>query len=256
MVPADLGLSASTVRTVSADGVPSSGWYIRPARAVAPAVLLIHGYGGRRDRMLGIARFLHAAGFGVAIMDLRHHGEAGDAPVTFGPGESADAEPYLDHVRALPQHAGQRIGVLGCSLGAVAALHLASRRADISAIVADSPFDSLVRQTDWQVRQSLPGALAWYARFFVLLSGALTAGIDPAECDATRWLPAIAPRPILFIHGCVDRRIPADATRRLIAAAPGPVEAWFAPGADHLDAMDDPQGLYSARITDFLRRSL
>lgn len=254
--PRDVGLEARGVTTTSQDGVPSSGWYIAPPKPSAPAVLLVHGYGGRRDRMLGIARFLRAAGFGVALMDLRHHGDAGDSPVTFGPREACDVEPYIDLVRAMPQHSRRRIGVLGCSLGAVTALRLASYRREVAAVVADSPFDSLALQTEWHIRKSVAEPLVGYCRFFVLLAGEVSGGFSAGDCEVARWLPAIAPRPILFLHGAADRRIPPEASRRLIAAAPGPVESWFAPGADHLDAMDDRAGEYSSRVTDFFRRWL
>lgn len=251
--PGDHGLATLDLKMQSADGLETRGWYIAPSRSPAPAMLVVHGYGGRRDRMLEVAAFLHRAGYGIAMMDLRQHGDSPDAAVTFGIREAQDVAPYLDFLASRPEHHGHDIGIIGCSLGAVTSLRLASLDPRVAAVVADSPFDSLSRQAWWRIQKEVPRALVPYCWFFTILAGALTTGVLPSEWEVGEWLVRIAPRPIMIIHGQADSSIPVEASRRLLEAAPGPVESWLVPGADHLDAMDDREA-YAGRITDFLSR--
>jgi pimeloyl-ACP methyl ester carboxylesterase len=252
--PDKVGLAVSDLTMRGPDGLTTHGWYVAPKQAPAPSMVVIHGYGGRRERMLEVAKFLHDAGYGLALMDLRHHGVSEDRAVSFGIRESGDIAPYVDDLLSRPAHKGRAVGAIGCSLGAVAALRLASEDRRIAAVVADSPFDSLSTQARWRIAKDVPGPFVPYCWFFTLLAGTITTGVSPGEWEVAQWLPRIAPRPIMLIHGDADSRIPADNTRRLIAAATGPVEGWLVPGADHLDAMDRPE--YGRRITAFLARSV
>jgi len=70
-------------------------------------------------------------------------------------------------------------------------------------------------------------------------------------------VPAIAPRPILFIHGEADRRIPADHTRRLVSASKSPdTEVWYVPGATHAQAFNTDRAGFLARVFAFFDRHL
>lgn len=253
--PAQFGLTVQELAMQSADRLATHGWYIPPPKSPAPAMLVVHGYSGRRERMLEIAAFLNKAGYGVAMMDLRHHGASQDAAVSFGIREAWDIAPYLEFLSTRPQHRGHQIGAIGCSLGAVSSLRLASQDLRIAAVVADSPFDSLTGQARWRLEKELPGFLVPYCWFFTVVAGSLTTGVNPAEWEVTDWLPRIAPRPIMLIHGAVDSRIPAACTERLAKAATGPCETWLVPGADHLDAMDRKEE-YSRRILDFVSKNV
>lgn len=253
--PQEFGLKVQELAMQSADGVATKGWYIAPPREPAPAMLVVHGYSGRRERMLQIAAFLNKAGYGVAMMDLRHHGASGDAAVSFGIREAWDIAPYLEFLLARPAHRGHQIGAMGCSLGGVSSLRLASQDPRIAAVVADSPFDSLSDMCRWRLKKELPSVLVPYCWFFTLMAGSLTTGVNPAEWEVADWLPRIAPRPIMLIHGEVDQRIPVECSKALISAAKGPCESWLVPGADHMDAMDKKDE-YAGRITAFLQKNV
>jgi pimeloyl-ACP methyl ester carboxylesterase len=51
------------------------GWFI-PAGEKAPAVVILHGWGGNAEMMLPLAGPLHAAGYTVLIIDARSHGRS------------------------------------------------------------------------------------------------------------------------------------------------------------------------------------
>jgi pimeloyl-ACP methyl ester carboxylesterase len=254
--PSQLGLAYENLQMTGADGVFTRGWYLPPPKAPAPAVILVHGHMGRRDQFLDEASWLQRAGFGVVLFDLRSHGESGDGVITFGLREAEEVRPYLDLIAAKPAHAGQRVGIIGWSMGAVTALRATSLYPRIAAVVADSPFASLTEQSRWRVSQFVGPTLTPYFWTFVLAAGTLMTRELPSAWEVTQWLPAIAPRPMFLIHGLEDLNIPPAATTRLAAAATGPVDAWHAPGANHINTRFAFPQEYRDRVVGFFRKHL
>ena len=103
-----------------------------------PAVVLMHGFAGDRLSLSSLARRLAEAGFAVLAIDARGHGEnrnrfsRGWARADTFAGDLAAA---VDWLRTSPFVDGERIAVMGHSMGAGAALDFASRDSGIDAAV-------------------------------------------------------------------------------------------------------------------------
>jgi pimeloyl-ACP methyl ester carboxylesterase len=138
--PRDVGLPSEDVAFPSADGVPLRGWFLpqEGARERRPTVVFVHGWpwnrlgnraGGmpfpdRSVQFLVPAKALHAAGFQVLLFDLRNHGESGAAlPVTNGLNEARDLIGAVRMLRQRPDVDGDRVGVIGTSMGGNTALY-------------------------------------------------------------------------------------------------------------------------------------
>ena len=109
-------MAIELVRTddlMSADGHRVPGYLFTPPKAMAGAVL-IHGYGGCKEQMLGLAARLSESGFSALCLDLRGHGEH---PAPLGSGLLLDLEAGLARLRPT----GRTIAI-GHSLGARLAL--------------------------------------------------------------------------------------------------------------------------------------
>ena len=98
---------------MSEDGHQVPAYLLTPRRATAGAVL-VHGYGGCKEQMLGVAAGLADSGCAVLCVDLRGHGEH---PAPLGSGLLLDLEAGLSRLRS----AGRTIAV-GHSLGGRLAL--------------------------------------------------------------------------------------------------------------------------------------
>lgn len=254
--PADLGLKFEALRFTAGDGVQTAGWYMPPPSSPAPAVIALHGHKGRKQDFLEQAAFLQRAGFGVVLFDLRHHGDSGDAVVTFGVREAEEVRPYLDFLKARPEHAGRKVGVIGWSMGAVTALKAASLYPELAAIVADSPFASLSEESYWRVAGIVPRPFTAYAWAFTMAAGCLSTGLPPSAWEVTEWLPALAPRPVFFIHGTDDTNIPVTQTEKLVGAIGRPVELWYVRGVNHVDARKVYAKEYAGRVSSFFLKTL
>ena len=103
-----------------------------------PAIVLMHGFAGDRLSLSSLARRLAGSGYAVLAIDASGHGENRN-PLQRGFVRSdaffGDLAAAVDHLRLSPFVDGERIAVMGHSMGAGAALDFATRDAGIDATV-------------------------------------------------------------------------------------------------------------------------
>jgi pimeloyl-ACP methyl ester carboxylesterase len=145
-----------------------------------PLVVLVPGMGDLRSTYRHLAPELRAAGYRVAVTDLRGHGDSDATFSTYG--DEATAGDLI----ALVEHLGGPAVLVGNSLGAGAAALVAALRPDlVGGLVLVGPFvrdpeSSLVTRFMLRLAMARPwGARAWVAYF-----PTLNAGRRPADFDA------------------------------------------------------------------------
>jgi pimeloyl-ACP methyl ester carboxylesterase len=231
-----------------------AGWLVR-TKPGAPAVVLAHGFKTSREEMVPWARFLHDAGYNVLLFDTRACGQSGGATVGLGAIEAQNIE--LAARSAKGAFGTSRIGVLGISLSAGAAILAAADDLEISAVVADSAW------TDQDLQLS---------RLSFIPVGTLRIPLPPlgvpavnamAGTDVTKARPIdaiarIAPRPLFLIHSADDENATTtvDGARRLFDAAGEPKQIWIAPRGGHVGAIDAFPDEYRSRVLAFLEGAL
>lgn len=127
--------NSENVRFKSRDGLPLFAWYL-PGNNGA-AILLAHGLGGSGLLLQGHAEFLRDAGYSILLLDLRAHGRSHGHTSTYGVLEAQDVAGAVDYLRARGDIDAAKIGVLGMSLGAQAALRGALQSAAIRVLVLE-----------------------------------------------------------------------------------------------------------------------
>lgn len=251
--PDAMGLIYQDVQVQAADGLVLHGWFV-PGRNGA-LVMLQHGYKWHREGHLEEARLLHDAGYNVLVTSVRAHDiNAGDL-ISFGVREMQDLDAWLAFAQLQLPIDTSRIGMLGDSLGGSMVLQFAAANPAIRAVVTHSAFSSLQDTIDTSVQHftGLPAfpfapLIAWWAERIV--------GFDVASVDATRWIAALAPRPVLIIHSITDTVISPDSGQRLFDAAGEPRELWLAAGVDHAAFDKSHPQEFARRVTGFFDRSL
>lgn len=248
-------LGASAFAATMADGHRVVGWQVR-GEPGAGVVLLLHGVRADRRSMLDRALWLHHRGHGVVLVDLPGHGESAAEHLTYGEQESRGVDAVLDEVaRTFP---GERIGVVGVSLGAasfVLSAHAAASPPAVSAVVLESMFptiDDAVRDRlalhlgDWAPRPLAP-LLLWQLPW--------RAGVEPSALRPLDALPSMH-APLLIAAGSADRHTPLAETRRLFDAAAAPKQLWVVEGAAHVDLHRFAPAPYESRVGAFLDTNL
>ncbi len=254
--PTDLGLEYEDVSfTSQEDNLDLRGWYL-PAGDSNRVIIILHGGDMHRAdpsiNTLGIASGLVDCGFSVLMFDLRGHGESGGERMSAGYYEQRDLVGALDYVKG---RGFERIGVLGFSMGAAAALLTAPENEDINAIVSDSCYADLagIMAREFKARTGFPEFFLTPSLFMIkIIYGVDFQAVEPVACVAD-----ISPRPILFIHGAEDTFVPLDDVNRLYDASDNPEnELWIAPGADHVQAYNTNPEEYTDRIVTFFDEAL
>jgi pimeloyl-ACP methyl ester carboxylesterase len=171
------------------DSTTNTHYLTRPDGRVAfdvdgsgPLVVLVPGMGDLRSTYRYLAPTLRAAGYRVAVTDLRGHGDSDPTFETYG--DEATAGDLI----ALIEHLGGPAVVAGNSLGAGAAALVAALRPDlVSGLVLIGPF---VRDPELSPAARLMLRLAmarpWGARAWVAYLPKLNAGQRPEDFDAHR----------------------------------------------------------------------
>ncbi len=254
--PASHGLEYEDVEfSPRTGGLTLRGWFIEGQRG-KPTIIFVHGHNSNREEGLDIAPLLAARGFGILAFDLRSHGRSDGDSISGGYFERHDllgAFDYLVKRGARPD----RIGVLGFSMGAVAALLAAAEEPRIRAVVADSPYadalELIAQETAavtifprWVVPIFVPG-MALVAR---LLYGIRVGEIAPLKTVAR------VNYPILVVHGDSDERIPVDHGVRVHAASHPDSDLWLVEDSGHVCAVDECPDEYAARVATYFESRL
>jgi uncharacterized protein len=216
-------------RLRSADGTELAGTYL-PGPAPSPAaVLLLHGFAANR-RKPAYARLADglAGRLSVLALDLRGHGGS-EGSSTLGDREAEDALAGVDWLRRFGH---QRVVLLGLSMGGTAALHAASRGAEVDGVVAvsaparfrDPPHEGPMRRLH-AIWESPLQRRAMQALVGVTLAGpeAWTGPPHPVQ------MAAALRAPLLVVHGEDDGYFPSTDGADLVAAAGGAAVLWQEP---------------------------
>lgn len=211
------------------DGQSLSGWYLprRLGRGIAPAVVYFGGNAEDASDFMKQAK--NYPDVSIVAVNYRGYGRS-----TGTPGEQAlkdDALAVYDQVVA---ETGREAMVMGRSLGAGLAVHVAANR-EIVAAVLITPYDSILAVAK-EHYHFLPVSLLLRDRYDAL----------PDAAKATA--------PALVIAANLDGTIPPDRARALYDAWKGPKRFLNVPGAGHNDITQYPS--YHTATVNFLKEHL
>ena len=256
--PTDYGLEYEDVEFVSRKGdVTLMGWYL-PSPGCEASVILVHGISSNRTsrEATRIAAHLVEECFNVLLFDLRAHGTSGGARITGGIDEAQDVLGAYDYLQSRGSHP-HRIGVLGRSMGAGAAVLAAAAEPDIRALVLDSTYAEVNDLISFEIARITP-VPEWAAPIFILGASLLANvlyGIDLSKLAPEQAIKSVDV-PILVIHGNADTRILSEHGIRVHEAAHSKSVLWIVPGADHAEAFYMFPDEYTEHIVSYFRTQL
>jgi len=244
--PPDWGRTAdATIAT--AEGGRLEVWRVEPDAPSRGIVVLAHGWGRNRDRMVQRARHFGRWGFTCVIHSARDHGRS-------SPRRFMNAVRMAEDIEAVLRWVGEPVLLYGHSAGAAAAVIAAERCPErirllfLEACYADT-------------REALLSLYRWFNPFFGIAFGPLIVfwmnlfyrnrlqAVSPA-----RLAPAIRV-PVMILHGAQDRRFPlAFALALKDSFPPGRADLFVAAGARHSESSGDPA--YPAAVRAFIAKHL
>jgi fermentation-respiration switch protein FrsA (DUF1100 family) len=253
------GLAEEVTFPSAGDAIRISGWFFRADQATPetprPAIVLCHGIWTGRRECLPLALRFQAAGYNVLAFDFRAHGLSDGRFTSVGHHETNDVLGAVGYLTRRPEVDRTRIGVVGFSMGAAAAIQAAARCDDIAALVADSAYATFLDAAKYSFRlvtrvpqfPIAPMAMRW-AKWLV--------NVDASQLRPIDVIGRVAPRPTLIAHGAQDEIVPVQHAHSLFQAAGEPKELWIEPEAHHVGARDIDTDGYFVRVEQFFRGAL
>jgi pimeloyl-ACP methyl ester carboxylesterase len=210
-------------------------WYIPAPQFISaplpvPAIAVIHGWGGNADLMLPFAPVLHRAGYSLLFFDARNHGKSDADGFSSMPKFAEDLEHAIDWLEARPDVAPGQVAILGHSLGAAAALLVASRRpvAGVVSIGAFAHPAMVMRRL--MTAHHVP---YWPVGRWVLKTVERQIGVRFADIAPIATIQRIK-CPVLLVHGADDTQVPVADARAIYAQRKSErVRLWVLPKAGH-----------------------
>ncbi|MDZ7262441.1 MAG: alpha/beta fold hydrolase [candidate division KSB1 bacterium] len=207
-----------------------------------PAVLLLHGFTGHKAEthfmFTRLARTLCQNGFVVLRFDFAGSGDSqGEFQDMTIMTELADARAALKFLRERPEVEGERIGLLGLSMGGCVAALLVGESTDVKSLVLWSAVAHPEEQ--FQLLRNQAPKVSTPTGWVIDLNGL---AVGNAFFDI---LPQVKPLetiqqfqgPVLIIHGDKDMAVPPSAAEDYYATLKNrqaPTELYWMKDADHV----------------------
>jgi pimeloyl-ACP methyl ester carboxylesterase len=223
-------------------------------------LLFLHGKGGCGAEWMPDAVRALRLGFNVLVPELRGHPPSTGARITYGILETGDMLRLLDLAESRFGVARTRLGVDGCSMGALVALHLAAA-ASPAALWLQAPFGDMQAMAAHYLHRAtgLPAFLFALPVRILIRRIARTEGLDLSEADPMRAARRVA-CPAVVVHGEDDDLVPIRFAPRVYEALAGEKSFWRVPRCGHCHHADEPQAVvraeYERRWTEFFRLRL
>jgi fermentation-respiration switch protein FrsA (DUF1100 family) len=254
-VPAHVGppppqLQARPISFASKSGWLIHGWLSRGTVGHG-VVLLLPGVRANRLAMVDRALALRARGYSTLLIDFQATGESEGNAITFGWRERLDVIAAVQLIRDTLR--GERIGIIGVSLGGAAAL-LAAPSLDIDAAVFEAVYPSIEVAIENRLRLRL-GSLGAALSPLLLVQLGPRLGVSPSNLKPLERIAELR-CPVLIVGGIDDRHTTVADTQQLFAAAREPKALWLIPGAAHVDYYRASPEEYEERVFGFLDSSL
>jgi len=202
--------------------------YLARGQEPKPTVLLLHGCPGL-EKNLDLAVLLRDRGWNSLLFHYRGcWGSAGRYDLRTVP---RDVIAAVDYLTGCPAVDSRRIAVVGHSMGGWAAIVAASVEPRLGAVAvygAPARLGASLRLDPEQLEKEFTRFLAATPAEFAEQLDEVARRADPLEA-----VTAIAPRPLLVVHGTEDRWVPVAQARELRARAWPSCRYVEVDGADH-----------------------
>lgn len=231
------------IRRKKIEGIPLLE--LSPADIIKhPLVLMIHGYGNRKDFMLNQGYFLASQGYMVALPDAWGHGERspGGIPNFFEAVQKTadEIDTIIDYYKEISYAGAERIGLVGYSMGGCVVYEFVCRpgcRAKAAAAVIGTP--------DWVSLMSMPATAQLFLQYGLITSPddmqalvGLAGRIHPAAKAENARVP------LLMLNGADDplmdvppiKTFAGQLTQR--RGEDGTVRLSVYPGVGHADTVE------------------
>jgi hypothetical protein len=196
---------------------------------------------------------LASHGYGVLVFDRRGEGASDGDGNMYGWGGEDDIFAAIDFLQHRPDVEPDQIGGLGLSVAGELMLQAAAETEDLAAVVSEGAGTRSFAEE----REELPGPSNWfdYPLYAVKTAAVAVFSNTSPPPKLTDLIPAIAPRPVLFIWAPNGGN--AETMNPVYWELAGEnASLWEMPTATHIQGIKDQPAEYERRVVGFFDDAL
>jgi uncharacterized protein len=203
----------------------------------APAVVILHGAGSRKENHVDFARRAVGHGFAALTFDNRGHGESEGK---LGAGVIADIQRLIGFVAERAEIDSGRIALRGSSMGGQLAVHVGAVSDRVAAVVAICPASEQMVLGDIRrlARGERPRPDSALASMRLDARG-MAAWLE--EHDVRDAVGLLGSKPLMLVHARGDEVVPSAFSEELYELAAEPKRLLLLDGGHHRSVQHDPE---------------
>jgi len=247
--PGDLDLPFETHRVSVPDGIQLEAWYVSRSdpRAI---VVMFHGYGAAKAKLLTEARAFYDLGCAVLLVDFRGSGGSTGDATTLGVFEAADVAAACELAQSLAP--GRQLVLFGRSMGSVAILRAIAHNGVIPAgIILECPFDRLLATVEH--RFTAMGLPSFPCAELLVFWGGVQHGMNGFAHNPVEYAARVD-CPVLLMHGDQDKRVRVSEVQAVYDALAGEKRLEIFPQVGHESCYRTRPDLWGRHVGEFLDR--
>ncbi len=233
-------------RIPTVDGRFLEVWRIEPGGSSRGTVVLVHGWGRNRDRMVARARLFGQWGFTTVIHSARDHGKS-------SPRRFMNAVKFAEDIDAVLTWVQEPVILYGHSAGAGGAIIAASRNpTQIRLLILEACYAD--------TKDALLSLYRWVNPFFGIVFGPMILCWmnlfykNKLDVVSPARLAPLIKMPVMLIHGEKDQRFPLEFALTLKQKfAVGQAELFIAKGVGHSGSSTTTG--YQQAVRSFIERN-
>jgi len=240
-LPENFGLKTQKVTIRTPDSLTLQALLVSSNLDTTYAIVVqLHGISNCKETNFPRAKILADSGYASLLLDLRAHGESGGEYCTFGYKEKYDLKAVADTLSAMMP--GYPLAIWGASLGGAIALEAMAVESRYSFGIVESTYDEYPKVVAEYGEAYMFGFQPQWVLDRVLHKSGEIAHFDPYAVNPVVAAAQID-RPVLFMHGDRDARIPKDFNKRNYDAVKNDEKVWVlvhGGGHNNLWTLDGP----------------
>lgn len=214
-------------------------------------VIFCHGITMSHISSLKYTKIFLDLGYSVLVYDHRNHGKSGKNHTSFGYYEKSDAKLWVDYL--YEKYDNPLIGVHGESMGASTALQLVTIDNRLGFCIEDCGYSDALELFKYRSANDnnfIISLLTYPTNLYIKLIYKW----NFAEVSVDKFINK-ATCPIMFIHGEMDKYVPAAMVYDLYNAYQNEKYLYIAKDATHAKSFTSNPELYREKIHDFLKKN-
>jgi len=251
--PENYGLRGRALKIQTPDSLQLSALIVESNTDTTLAtVVLVHGISACKELDMERAKVLADVGYASLLFDLRAHGQSEGEFCTFGYYEKYDLRAVADTLYKL--FPSRTMAIWGVSLGGSVTLQAMAVEPRYQFGIVESTYDEFEKVATEYGADWLFGFRSQWITNRILSKSGKIAHFDPFSVKPVAAAAQIN-RPILFIHGDKDSRIPMWFGQRNYEACPAPGKRWYqVPGGGHNNLRKIKGDPMQQKVFSFLKK--